>query len=329
MRRSTFLKAFSAQALSACAVVPRARAADEVNGASGAHAMSIMVPASPGGGWDTTARVLGDALLGARQAAIVNFETRSGAAGTIGLAQFAKDRAGDANALMVMGSVMLGGIISGKPPVSLDAVTPIARLTSEYNVIVVPAGSAFTTMRQVIAQFNKDPASVRWGGGSRGSTEHIALGLLAQALGLATSAINYVPFRGGGEAAAALLSGAVMVASSGVSEFLPHIAAGRMVPLAVTAPQRLAALPSPTLLELGYPVVFGNWRGVYGAHGISAAQRDELIARVRLAVQSDAWRAGLARYHWSDAFLTSAAFEQFVQSEFTTIAQTMAAAGLS
>jgi putative tricarboxylic transport membrane protein len=290
--------------------------------------MHIMVPASAGGGWDTTARMLGDALLQSRQAAIVNFETRSGAAGTIGLAQFAKDRVGDGNALMVMGSVMLGGIISGKPPVSLDAVTPIARLTSEYNVIVVPASSPFTTMRQVIAQFTQDPASVRWGGGSRGSTEHIALGLLAQALGLQTAAINYVPFRGGGEAAAALLSGAVMVASSGLSEFLPHIVAGRMVPLAVTAPERIAAVPSPTLRELGYPVVFGNWRGVYGAHGISAAQQDALIGRMRAAVASEAWQSALARYHWSDAFLAGEAFERFVQAEFKTIATTMSAAGL-
>ena len=318
MRRSTFLKGLTAAA-----------AWPWLQPANAANAMSIMVPASPGGGWDSTARALGDALLSAHEAAIVSYETRSGAAGTIGLAQFAQDRVGDGNALMVMGSVMLGGIISGKPPVSLSSVTPIARLASEYNVFAVPADSPFTSMAQIIQQFKKSPASVRWGGGSRGSTEHITLGLLAQELGLSTRAINYVPFRGGGEAAAALLSGAVMVASSGVSEFLPHITAGRMIPLAVTAPERIDVIPAPTLRELGHPIVFGNWRGVYGAKGISPAQRDDLIRRVAAAVQSAPWQAALARYHWSDDFLSGAAFERFVQVEFKTIAETMAAAGLN
>ena len=299
-----------------------------VRWAGAATAMRMWVPASPGGGWDTTAHALGDALLAAQEAAIVNYQTRSGAAGTIGLAQFAADTVGDANALLVMGSVMLGGIVSNKPPVNLDAVTPLARLTSEYNVIVVPPQSPYRDMSALLRAFQNDAASIRWGGGSRGATEHIVLGLLAQALGLQSTALNYVPFRGGGEAAAAVLSSAVMAASSGISEFLPHIQAGRMRALAITAPDRLAGLDVPTLRELGLDVVMGNWRGVYGASGLSPAQRDGLIARIQKAVQSPLWQRSLTKNHWHDDWLAGDAFATFVAQDLKRITAVMAAAGL-
>ena len=106
-------------------------------------ALKMMIPANPGGGWDTTGRALGKAMQDAGAASSVSYDNKGGAAGAIGLAQFVNASKGDPNALMVMGAVMLGGIITGKPPVGLDKVTPLARLTSEYNVFVLPANSIF------------------------------------------------------------------------------------------------------------------------------------------------------------------------------------------
>lgn len=291
-------------------------------------ALRLWVPASPGGGWDTTARALGQALLASEAAHEVRYVTRSGAAGTIGLAQFANETVGNPQALMVMGSVMLGGILSGRPPVDLRSVTPLARLTSEYNVIVVPPHSPHASVDDLLAAFRANPDALRWGGGSRGATEHIVLGLLAKDLGLSVSAVNYVPFRGGGEAAAALMSGAVMAASSGISEFLPHIAAGRMRALAVTAPQRVPGLEVPTLRERGHDVVMGNWRGVYGAAGLSRAQQRGLLAQLEAAVASSAWRQALQQHHWQDDWLAGEAFGQFVAQDFARMASVMSAAGL-
>ena len=165
MRRDTFLRSLTA--LAAAGALPMAAHANGAN-------LKMMIPANPGGGWDTTGRALGKALQDAGAAATVSYDNKGGAAGAIGLAQFANGSKGDPNALMVMGAVMLGGIITGKPPVSLDKVTPIARLTSEYNVFVLPASSPLKTMKDVVEQMKKDPGSVKWGGGSRGSTEHIA-----------------------------------------------------------------------------------------------------------------------------------------------------------
>ena len=189
MRRDTFLKSLAAMAAVGSLPVSAQTAA-----------LKMMIPANPGGGWDTTGRALGKAMQDAGAASSVSYDNKGGAAGAIGLAQFVNASKGDPNALMVMGAVMLGGIITGKPPVGLDKVTPLARLTSEYNVFVLPANSPFKTMKDVIEQLKKDPGSVKWGGGSRGSTEHIAAAMIAREVGVDPAKINYVAFRGGGEA---------------------------------------------------------------------------------------------------------------------------------
>ena len=98
----------------------------------------MMSPANPGGGWDTTGRALGKALQESGAAATVTFDNKGGAAVALGLAQFVNGSKGDGNAMMVMGAVMLGGLITGKPPVSLSQATPLARLSIEYNVFVLP-----------------------------------------------------------------------------------------------------------------------------------------------------------------------------------------------
>ena len=195
MRRDTFLKSLAA--LAAAGALPLT--------ASAAASLRMMLPANPGGGWDTTGRALGKALQESGAASSVSYDNKGGAAGAIGLAQFVNGNKGDRNAMMTMCAVMLGRIITGKPPVSLSQATPLARIASEYNVFVLPADSKFKTMKDVVEQMKKDPGSVRWGNGSRGSTEHIAAAMIAREVGVDPSKINYAAFRGCGEAIAAIL----------------------------------------------------------------------------------------------------------------------------
>lgn len=291
--------------------------------------LKLLIPANPGGGWDLTGRALGEALVSSGQAASMSYENRGGAAGAIGLAQFANAYGGDPHALMVMGAVMLGGIITGKPPVGLSKVRPIARLTNEYNVFVLPTQSPFASMREVLVQFRNDPRSIKWGGGSRGSTEHVAVHMLARALGVDARRINYVPFRGGGEAAAALMAGYLSVGGSGLSEFLPHITSKRMRAVALTSPERLPGLDVPTLREVGQDVVIGNWRGVCAPIGLTAEQRLALIERVRLALASPSWNASLAQHRWMSEPLLGEPFEAFVAAEFESMRAVLVKAGLS
>jgi len=316
MRRDTFLKSLAA--LAAAGALPAHAAAN----------LKMMIPANPGGGWDTTGRALGKALQESGVASSVTYDNKGGAAGAIGLAQFVNASKGDPNALMVMGAVMLGGIITGKPPVSLSQATPLARLTSEYNVFVLPAESPLKTMKDVVEQMKKDPGSVKWGGGSRGSTEHVAAAMIAREVGVDPSKINYVPFRGGGEATAAILGGNVTVGGSGYSEFQQYIESGKMRAIAVTSAVRLKGINVPTLKEQGINVEIGNWRGVYGAAGITPEQRKGLTEMLVKATKSKAWAEAMEKNAWTPALMVGKEFEDFVDHEFASLRATMVKAGM-
>lgn len=318
MRRDTFLKSLGA--LAAAGSLPlTARAAAN---------LKMMIPANPGGGWDSTGRALGKALQDAGVASAVTFENKGGAAGAIGLAQFVNASKGDPNALMVMGQVMIGGIITGKPPVSVTQATPLARLTSEYTVFVLPAQSPLKTMADVVAQLKKDPGSVKWGGGSRGSTEHVTIAMIAREVGVDATKINYVPFRGGGEAVAAILGNNVTVGASGYSEFQQYIESGKMRAIAMGSPTRQKGIDVPTLREQGINVELGNWRGVYGAPGITPAQRQALVDMVVKATKTKSWAESLAKNNWTPALMTGKDFEDFVDREFATMRAMMVKSGM-
>ena len=318
MRRDTFLKSMVAAA--ATAGLPLSALASSN--------IKMMLPANPGGGWDTTGRALGKALQDAKVADTVTYDNKGGAAGALGLAQFVNGSKGDPNAMMVMGAVMLGGIITGKPPVSLSAATPLARLTSEYNVFVLPANSPFKTMKDVVEQLKKDPGSVKWGGGSRGSTEHIAAAMIAREVGVDPAKINYVAFRGGGEATAAILGGNVTVGGSGYSEFSEYITSGKMKAIGVTSAARLKGVAVPTLKEQGINVEIGNWRGVYGAPGITPEQRKALIDMLVKATKSKSWAESMEKNNWTAAFMAGADFEKFVDDDFASLRATMVKSGM-
>ena len=318
MRRDTFLKSMAA--LAAVGALPMS--------ARAAANLKMMIPANPGGGWDTTGRALGKALQESGAASSVSYDNKGGAAGAIGLAQFVSGSKGDPNALMTMGAVMLGGIITGKPPVSLSQATPLVRLTSEYNVFVLPTNSPLKSMKDVIEQMKKDPGSVKWGGGSRGSTEHIAAAMIAREVGVDPAKINYVAFRGGGEATAAILGGNVTVGGSGYSEFAEYITTKKMIPIGVTSETRLKGIDVPTLKEQGVNVVIGNWRGVYGAPGITPDQRKALIDMIVKATKTKAWAESLEKNAWTPAVLTGTDFEKFVDDEFASLRAVMAKSGM-
>src|SRR5918997_169878 len=196
--------------------------------------IEIMAPAAPGGGWDTTAREMQRVLQEEGIASTVEVYNVEGAGGTVGIAQLVNDEAGNDHHLMMMGLVMIGAIATNASPVTLEQTTPISSLTAEFEVIVVPADSEFQTLDDLVAAFQADPTSISWGGGSAGGTDHILVGLIAQAAGVDPTQINYVPFSGGGEALAAILGGQVSAGVSGVGEWLDQIESGELRALAVS-----------------------------------------------------------------------------------------------
>ena len=289
-------------------------------------ALKMMIPANPGGGWDQTGRTLAAAMQSAKLVSSVQFENKGGAGGTIGLAQFVNSAKGDPNALMMGGMVMVGAIYLDDAPVNLTMVTPVARLTGEYEAIVVPTSSPHKNMADLVKAFKANPGGVSWGGGSAGGTDHILVGLVAKAVGADPAKINYVPFKGGGEAVAAIVGGHVTAGVSGVGEFAEQIKGGRMRALAVSASSRIDGIA--TLKEQGIDVELANWRGVFGAPGITTAQRDALVKLVKAATETAAWKSALEKFGWAPIFLGGDDYKKFVDEDSKRIASIIDSLGI-
>jgi putative tricarboxylic transport membrane protein len=291
-------KLFLAAALTGALAVP-AFAAD----------YTIMAPAAPGGGWDQTARAMQEALQAEGISGNVQVTNVPGAGGTIGLAQFVNQFNGNPNALIVGGYVMVGAVLTNASPVSLANVTPIARLTGESDVIVVPANSELQTVDDLVAKLKADPGSVSWAGGSAGGVDHIAAGLFAKTVGVDPTTVNYIAYSGGGEALAAVLGGQVTVGISGLGEFDAQIQSGDLRALASTGAERLEGSDIPTLSEAGVELVVENWRMVAAAPGITDEQKATITADVEKLATSATWQGILETNGWTDMFLAGDEFD--------------------
>jgi putative tricarboxylic transport membrane protein len=275
--------------------------------------VNMFVPADPGGGWDGTARAIERAAKGAGLVGNFQFENVGGAGGMVGLPRFVNQRKGQGNSLMVGGSVMVGAALTNKSPVTMRNVTPVARLTEESSVIVVPAAGKIKTWADLTAAIKANPKAVSVAGGSAGGTDHIVLGLIIKALGRNPKEAAYVAFAGGGPANAAILGNQVAAGVSGYSEFEEQIKAGRMIPLAVSGNARIPGVNVPTLRELGLNVAASNWRGVFGAPGITTAQRDKLVDLMTKVTQSAQWQQELTTRKWTSVFLADLPFQREIE----------------
>jgi putative tricarboxylic transport membrane protein len=276
---------------------------------------SIMAPAAPGGGWDQTARSMQEALTADGISGNVQVVNVPGAGGTIGLAQFAQEANGDPNRLIVGGYVMVGAILTNKSPVTLSDVTPIARLTGEYEVIVVPTASDIQDLAGLVEKLKADPGAVSWAGGSAGGTDHITAGLLAKTVGVDPTKVNYVAFSGGGEALAAVLGNQVTVGISGYGEFQAQVEAGALRVIGISAPERIAVVDAPTFKEGGVDLVVQNWRMVAAGPGLSDDQVAAITADVEKMVNSAAWQATLETKGWINTWLAGEEFKTALAAE--------------
>ncbi len=292
-------------------------------------ALQIFVPAAPGGGWDSTARAMEFAMKTDGIVKDFKFEHAPGAGGAVGLPKFLSTKKGQPDALMIGGMVMVGALIANKSPVSMKDLTPVARLTGEAEVLVVPAASPLKTIKEWADAFKADPGKMSVAGGSAGGTDHILIGMIARALGKEPKAVSYVAFAGGGPATAAILGNQVACGVSGWGEFAEHIKAGKMRALAVSSDKRLAGIDVPTLKESGIDVELFNWRGVFGAPGITAPQQQALVGVIEKMVQGPSWKAELAKRDWTSIPLFGADYGKYLDAEITRITGILKDLGLA
>jgi putative tricarboxylic transport membrane protein len=277
--------------------------------------LRFMVPNTPGGGYDITARTAAKNAEDARLSSGIEVFNLPGAGGTVGLARLTADR-GNGKVVMSMGLGVVGAVHTNKSPRTLADTTPVARLTEEQDIVVVARDSPYKTLGQLVRAWKADPAKVPVGGGSSpGGPDHLAPMLMARAAGIKPKDVNYVPFDGGGELLASILGDKVHFGVSGVGEYLDQIKAGELRVLAVTGPARVPGLDAPTLRESGLDTDFTNWRGIVAPPGLTDAERAKLIALFEKLHASKEWKDALKKNGWDDAFLTGDEFGAFLDKE--------------
>lgn len=277
--------------------------------------LRFMVPNTPGGGYDITART---AAKNAEDAGLnhgIEVFNLPGAGGTVGLSRLVNER-GNGKLTMSMGLGVVGAVHTNKSPSTLADATPIARLVEEPNIVVVAKNSKYKTFDQLLADWKKNPRTVPVGGGSSaGGPDHLAPMLMARAAGITPKTVNYVPFDGGGELLASVLGGKVKFGVSGIGEYRDQIESGELRLLAVTGKKKIKGFDAPTLQQAGLDVEFTNWRGIMAPPGLSSAQRTKLVHFVRELRATKEWKKSLRVNGWDDAWLPGEKYGRFLAAE--------------
>ncbi len=291
--------------------------------------VSVMLPANPGGGWDSTGR---QAMRAMNEAGIytgtVSFTNRGGAGGTIGLAEFQRQE-GKADALAVFGAITVGSITMNKSPIDLSKYKPVARLTAEHIVLAVKADAPYKNLADFVEALKADPGGTPVGGGSAGGVDHIALALLAQKGDVPVSRLNYIPQAGGADTVTGIVNGTLKAGLSGISEFQQFAESGRIRILAVTSADRLEAAPDvPTFKESGFDVEIANWRGILGSINMPEDNYRLWIDRFTQLNDSAEWKEVMSRLGWEPFFLAGEEFGAFIEEETQRINGVLKDAGL-
>ncbi|MEU5715214.1 tripartite tricarboxylate transporter substrate binding protein [Streptomyces sp. NPDC020403] len=290
--------------------------------------LRFMVPNTPGGGYDITARTAAKNAEDAGLTHGIEVFNLPGAGGTVGLTRLVGEH-GNGKLAMSMGLGVVGAVHTNQSPRSLADTTPIARLTEEQDIVVVAKDSPYRTIGQLLTAWKKNPGKIPVGGGSSpGGPDHLAPMLMAKAAGIAPKQVNYIPFDGGGELLASILGDKVGFGVSGVGEYLDQIRAGELRLLAVTGPERVPGLDAPTLREAGLDTDFTNWRGIVAPPGLSDAERDKLVGLVTRLHDSKEWQDSMKKNGWDDAFLTGDAFGGFLDAQDRRVATVLKELGL-
>lgn len=276
--------------------------------------LSILVPGSAGGGYDSLARESQQSLRANGISGNVQVINIPGASGTVGLQTLIEMNDRD-DTMLVVGSAMVGGVEITGSDVGLDDVTPIMAVTTDYPVIVLPESSPYADATEFLAAWKADPEGHPIGGGALGNADHLAVIALAEASGIAAEDVNYIAYSGGGEVLGSLLSGTVAAGVSGYSEISDQIETNRVRGIGITAPERIDGIDLPTFAEAGVDVVMPNWRGFVAPPNITDEERDALVTIVEEMLLTDEWKEAVVRNDWEERVLVGDEFVAFIEDQ--------------
>lgn len=288
----------------------------------------LIAPAGPGGGWDTLAREMQNGLREEDLRFNVEVRNADGAGGTIGLAQTVS-REGQDSVLTMTGLGMVGAVETTGSLHTMEDITPIAQMASEYMAVVVPEDSPYETVDDLAEDWRERPGDLPVAGGSMGGVDQIFAAQAAEAMDVSPGEINYLPYSGGGETLTSLLSGTSEVGFGTLGDFSDQVEDdGPLRALAVSSPERLDGVDVPTFAELGYDLEMSNWRGVIAPPGLSDEDADELEGLVRELLATEAWTDTLERNRWTETYQGRDEFGEFLDEEVALTRETVKELGL-
>ena len=296
--------------------------------ASGLHRLRMMVPNSPGGGYDLTARTAVKIMEDDDITGRVEVFNVIGAGGTVAMARLMNEK-GNGDLMMMMGLGVVGATYTNGSKARASDATALAKMVEEQEGILVPADSPFKTVQDFVAAWKADPASVTIGGGSSpGGPDHLFPMETAKAAGVDPAEVNFVSYDGGGDLLTALLGKKITVGTSGLGEFVDQIESGQLRVLAVSGSERVEDVDAPTLSEAGIDLTFTNWRGILAPPGISDDDKQALVKVLEELHGTEQWKEALVKNGWTDAFETGAPFEQFLKDQDNRVSSTLTDLGL-
>lgn len=287
--------------------------------------LHFLIPGGAGGGWDGTARGVGKALLDTKLLDKASFENMSGGGGGKALNHLISTAERQEKTLLVNSTPIIIRSLTGVFPQSFRDLTPIASVIADYAAFVVPKDSKYTSLTEVIADFKKDPRSVKIGGGSvKGSMDHLVPAMVIKAAGGDPLKLKYIPYDAGGKAMAGLLSGDTKVLSTGYGEALGLASQGEVRILAVTADKRLEQTPDvATVKELGYDVTFANWRGFFGIPGLANDKAEAYRSMLKQMYATPEWEEIRMQRGWQNLYQPGSEFYLFLEEQEKAIGSIM------
>jgi len=288
------------------------------------ESIHFLIPGGAGGGWDSTARGVGEALVEAGLLGSASYENMSGGGGGVAIGNLIKTADRSHGTLMVNSTPIIVRSISKVFPYSFRDLTPIAGMIGDYEVLAVQPDSDIQSFTDVVEMFKADPSSVKIGGGSvRGDLDHIAVALAFKAAGQDPTKVTYVPYDAGGQALTGLLTGEVEVLSTGLGEVIDKHRDGQIRIIAVTAPERIDGLDVATLKEQGVDSTFVNWRGFFGPPGLPEDQAKAYADLLAALTETDAWATVRDRNGWTDIYNAGPDFVAFLEDQEKSIGATL------
>nr|WP_306666449.1 tripartite tricarboxylate transporter substrate-binding protein [Mycolicibacterium mageritense] len=288
----------------------------------------MMVPNSPGGGYDLTVRTAVKIMEDTDITGRIEVFNVIGAGGTVAMARLMNEKGND-DLMMMMGLGVVGAVYTNGSSARASDATALAKMVEEQEGILVPGDSPFRTIGDLVAAWKADPAKITIGGGSSpGGPDHLFPMETARAVGVDPRKVNYVTYDGGGDLLTALLGKKIAAGTTGLGEFVDQIEAGQVRVLAVSGKERVKGVDAPTLTEAGINLTFTNWRGILAPPGISDDARKAMVKALEELHATDQWKEALVKNGWSDAFVTGPEFEQFLTDQDNRVSSTLSELGL-